>query len=141
MIFAAQNAKQADVAELADALDSGSSARKGVEVQVLSSALVLYGICAGFGVSPFSCASPEIQFWRQAWGWGHVGFESLVPLSTKDPTNAGVYSARFIGVSSRCFIIASIRRVLTTFSGPSSKAGLAACGFWSQREMIDRMAL
>ena len=31
--------KQADVAELADALDSGSSARKGVEVQVLSSAL------------------------------------------------------------------------------------------------------
>ena len=30
----------ADVAELADALDSGSSARKGVEVQVLSSALL-----------------------------------------------------------------------------------------------------
>ena len=28
----------ADVAELADALDSGSSSRKGVEVQVLSSA-------------------------------------------------------------------------------------------------------
>ena len=41
MIFAAQNAKQADVAELADALDSGSSARKGVEVQILSSALTL----------------------------------------------------------------------------------------------------
>ena len=34
----------ADVAELADALDSGSSARKGVEVQVLSSALVIYGV-------------------------------------------------------------------------------------------------
>ena len=32
----------ADVAELADALDSGSSARKGVEVQVLSSALLFY---------------------------------------------------------------------------------------------------
>ena len=31
-------AECADVAELADALDSGSSARKGVEVQVLSSA-------------------------------------------------------------------------------------------------------
>ena len=30
--------KCADVAELADALDSGSSSRKGVEVQVLSSA-------------------------------------------------------------------------------------------------------
>ena len=29
----------ADVAELADALDSGSSARKGVEVRILSSAL------------------------------------------------------------------------------------------------------
>jgi hypothetical protein len=29
---------RADVAELADALDSGSSSRKGVEVQVLSSA-------------------------------------------------------------------------------------------------------
>ncbi len=39
MVFTAQNAKQADVAELADALDSGSSARKGVEVQILSSAL------------------------------------------------------------------------------------------------------
>ena len=31
----------ADVAELADALDSGSSARKGVEVRILSSALSL----------------------------------------------------------------------------------------------------
>ena len=30
--------RHADVAELADALDSGSSSRKGVEVQVLSSA-------------------------------------------------------------------------------------------------------
>ena len=34
----------ADVAELADALDSGSSARKGVEVQVLSSALLNDGV-------------------------------------------------------------------------------------------------
>ena len=33
----------ADVAELADALDSGSSGRKVVEVQVLSSALEKYG--------------------------------------------------------------------------------------------------
>src|SRR5438477_7814553 len=33
----------ADVAELADALDSGSSSRKGVEVQVLSSAPTFYG--------------------------------------------------------------------------------------------------
>ena len=32
------------MAELADALDSGSSARKGVEVQVLSSALVNNGV-------------------------------------------------------------------------------------------------
>ncbi len=38
---AGQGEKEADVAELADALDSGSSARKGVEVQVLSSALLL----------------------------------------------------------------------------------------------------
>jgi hypothetical protein len=36
----------ADVAELADALDSGSSARKGVEVQVLSSALLFSGFLA-----------------------------------------------------------------------------------------------
>ena len=34
----------ADVAELADALDSGSSSRKGVEVQVLSSAPTIIAI-------------------------------------------------------------------------------------------------
>ena len=34
----------ADVAELADALDSGSSALTGVEVQVLSSALFFTGL-------------------------------------------------------------------------------------------------
>ena len=44
--------KQADVAELADALDSGSSARKGVEVQVLSSALSKSWAFSRFGLSP-----------------------------------------------------------------------------------------
>src|SRR5579872_7118984 len=40
-------AHHADVAELADALDSGSSSRKGVEVQVLSSAPIRNkGVCA-----------------------------------------------------------------------------------------------
>ena len=38
------NGQIADVAELADALDSGSSGRKVVEVQVLSSALVFLGV-------------------------------------------------------------------------------------------------
>ena len=36
--MAAERSADADVAELADALDLGSSSRKGVEVQVLSSA-------------------------------------------------------------------------------------------------------
>ena len=44
----------ADVAELADALDSGSSARKGVEVQVLSSALVIFGVFRNRGQPRFS---------------------------------------------------------------------------------------
>ena len=43
----------ADVAELADALDSGSSARKGVEVQVLSSALLFSGFLAIAGSPVF----------------------------------------------------------------------------------------
>ena len=46
----------ADVAELADALDSGSSARKGVEVQVLSSALLFSGFLAIVG-------SPVFRWW------------------------------------------------------------------------------
>ena len=46
----------ADVAELADALDSGSSARKGVEVQVLSSALLFTGFLAIAG-------SPVFYWW------------------------------------------------------------------------------
>jgi hypothetical protein len=40
----------AEVAELADAPDSGSGARKGVEVQVLSSALQLIFSIAAFTV-------------------------------------------------------------------------------------------
>ena len=47
----------ADVAELADALDSGSSARKGVEVQVLSSALLFSGFLAIAGGPVFLCLS------------------------------------------------------------------------------------
>ena len=47
----------ADVAELADALDSGSSARKGVEVQVLSSALLFSGFLAIAGSPVFLCPS------------------------------------------------------------------------------------
>ena len=49
----------ADVAELADALDSGSSARKGVEVQVLSSALVIYGVSRYCGEPRFLLAHPQ----------------------------------------------------------------------------------
>ena len=49
----------ADVAELADALDSGSSARKGVEVQVLSSALLFTGFLAIAG-------SPVFRWWLLA---------------------------------------------------------------------------
>jgi hypothetical protein len=41
----------ADVAELADALDSGSSGRKVVEVQVLSSALFSSRPCLGQQIS------------------------------------------------------------------------------------------
>ena len=48
----------ADVAELADALDSGSSARKGVEVQVLSSALLFSGFLAIAG-SPVFFGTPK----------------------------------------------------------------------------------
>ena len=40
-IFSYNNVCYAVVAELADALDSGSSARKGMEVQVLSTAPLL----------------------------------------------------------------------------------------------------
>ncbi len=43
----------ADVAGLADALDSGASARKGVEVQVLSSALLFTGFLAIAGSPVF----------------------------------------------------------------------------------------
>ncbi len=59
--------RNADVAELADALDSGSSARKGVEVQVLSSAPRFLRDLRDVGVSPVSFADPEIRF------WGHFG--------------------------------------------------------------------
>ena len=45
------------MAELADALDSGSSARKGVEVQVLSSALLFSGFLAIAG-SPVFFGAP-----------------------------------------------------------------------------------
>ena len=48
----------ADVAELADALDSGSSARKGVEVQVLSSALLFSGFLAIAGSPVFLWVTP-----------------------------------------------------------------------------------
>ena len=40
------NVCYAVVAELADALDSGSSARKGMEVQVLSTAPVIPWLCS-----------------------------------------------------------------------------------------------
>ena len=49
----------ADVAELADALDSGSSARKGVEVQVLSSALVIFGVSRYRGKPRFFMGHPR----------------------------------------------------------------------------------
>ena len=49
----------ADVAELADALDSGSSARKGVEVQVLSSALVIFGVFRNRGQPRFFWCHPR----------------------------------------------------------------------------------
>ena len=57
----------ADVAELADALDSGSSARKGVEVQILSSALEKTRVCQR---SPFFSSLPffllrALSFWGQ----------------------------------------------------------------------------
>ena len=45
---------RADVAELADALDSGSSARKGVEVRVLFSALILTNSLSEFFSKEFS---------------------------------------------------------------------------------------
>ena len=45
------------MAELADALDSGSSARKGVEVQVLSSALVNNGVSRHRGKPRFLWAT------------------------------------------------------------------------------------
>ena len=47
------------MAELADALDSGSSARKGVEVQVLSSALVNNGVSRHRGKPRFLLGTPE----------------------------------------------------------------------------------
>ena len=62
----------ADVAELADALDSGSSARKGVEVQVLSSALVIFGVSRYRGKPRFFCVSAYDQ----------LTFNSLVFHST-----------------------------------------------------------
>ena len=51
----------ADVAELADALDSGSSALRGVEVQLLSSALVKTGVSGITLEAPFFCVCPDYQ--------------------------------------------------------------------------------
>ncbi len=56
--------RPADVAELADALDSGSSARKGVEVQVLSSALDFTGFQRIIRLSPFFVGSQTRPAWR-----------------------------------------------------------------------------
>ena len=49
------------MAELADALDSGSSARKGVEVQVLSSALVNNGVSRHRGKPRFLLAADALK--------------------------------------------------------------------------------
>ena len=57
------------MAELADALDSGSSARKGVEVQILSSALgfsrveVVFVILTPGRFRPFAHALAHVASW------------------------------------------------------------------------------
>ncbi len=59
-ISSSQANQHADVAELADALDSGSSGGNPVEVQVLSSALVKTRADGNFAVSPFSLPPSKI---------------------------------------------------------------------------------
>ena len=59
-ISRSQANQHADVAELADALDSGSSGGNPVEVQVLSSALVKTRADGNFAVSPFSLPPSKI---------------------------------------------------------------------------------
>ncbi len=58
----------ADVAELADALDSGSSALTGVEVQVLSSALPFLRDLREFHVGPVFVLRYPFLIWGTIWG-------------------------------------------------------------------------
>ncbi len=71
------------MAELADALDSGSSARKGVEVQVLSSALVNNGVSRHRGKPRFLLAHPRVMLRVPCYADGAsivVGLNATAPL-------------------------------------------------------------